>query len=128
MVLTRYNSTRGEKVDNEILGGAKMHCSVSGVTDHLAEDDPHALALARRIVDADEAIEKLQIVLPDLDTETTYNKLKSGAGFVWLRRQLTPDFTPGCKRMLISSDYYPALQRDNCKLIDWPIDTVFDAT
>jgi len=42
----------------------------------------------------------------------------------WLRRQLTPGFTPGCKRMLISSDYYPALQRDNCKLIDWPIATL----
>lgn len=42
----------------------------------------------------------------------------------WLRRQLTPDFTPGCKRTLISSDYYPALQRDNCKLIDWPIATL----
>lgn len=42
----------------------------------------------------------------------------------WLRRQLTPDFTPGCKRMLISSDYYPALQRDNCKLVDWPIATM----
>ena len=42
----------------------------------------------------------------------------------WLRRQLTPDFTPGCKRMLVSSDYYPARQRDNCKLIDWPIATL----
>ena len=42
----------------------------------------------------------------------------------WLRRQLTPDFSPGCKRMLVSSDYYPALQRDNCKLIDWPIATL----
>ncbi|EID13603.1 flavin-binding monooxygenase [Mycobacterium xenopi RIVM700367] len=42
----------------------------------------------------------------------------------WLRRQLTPDFVPGCKRMLVSSDYYPALQRDNCKLIDWPIATL----
>ena len=42
----------------------------------------------------------------------------------WLRRQLTPDFTPGCKRMLVSSDYYPALQRDNCKLVDWPIATM----
>ncbi len=42
----------------------------------------------------------------------------------WLRRQLTPDFAPGCKRMLISSDYYPALQRANCKLIDWPIATL----
>ena len=42
----------------------------------------------------------------------------------WLRRQLTPDFTPGCKRMLVSNDYYPALQRENCKLIDWPIATI----
>jgi hypothetical protein len=45
----------------------------------------------------------------------------------WLRSQLTPDFTPGCKRMLVSSDYYPALQRDNCKLIDWPIATMSPA-
>ncbi|MFN8227797.1 MAG: NAD(P)/FAD-dependent oxidoreductase [Mycobacterium sp.] len=45
----------------------------------------------------------------------------------WLRRQLTPNFTPGCKRMLVSSDYYPALQQDNCKLIDWPIATMSPA-
>lgn len=42
----------------------------------------------------------------------------------WLRRQLTPDFRAGCKRMLMSSDYYPALQQDNCKLITWPIATM----
>ncbi|MGB3707658.1 flavin-containing monooxygenase [Gordonia sp. (in: high G+C Gram-positive bacteria)] len=39
----------------------------------------------------------------------------------WLRRQLTPDFAAGCKRLLMSSDYYPALQKPNCKLITWPI-------
>ena len=44
----------------------------------------------RRIVDADEVIEKLTTVLPDLELEQTYHKLKSGAGFVWLKRQLTP--------------------------------------
>ncbi|TVP59076.1 MAG: NAD(P)/FAD-dependent oxidoreductase [Halomonadaceae bacterium] len=42
----------------------------------------------------------------------------------WLRRQLTPDFTIGCKRVLVSNDYYPALQQDNCKLITWPIDCI----
>jgi cation diffusion facilitator CzcD-associated flavoprotein CzcO len=42
----------------------------------------------------------------------------------WLRRQLTPDFRAGCKRMLMSNDYYPALQKDNCKLITWPIATI----
>ncbi|MEQ1943033.1 penicillin-binding protein 2 [Mesorhizobium sp. VNQ89] len=44
----------------------------------------------RRIVDADEVIEKLSTVLPDIDVEQTYHKLRSGAGFVWLKRQLTP--------------------------------------
>ncbi len=44
----------------------------------------------RHIVDADEAIEKLATVLPNIDYEQTYNKLRSGAGFVWLQRQLTP--------------------------------------
>ncbi len=39
----------------------------------------------------------------------------------WLRRQLTPDFRIGCKRVLMSSDFYPALQQPNCKLITWPI-------
>lgn len=42
----------------------------------------------------------------------------------WMRRQLTPDFTIGCKRVLISNDYYPALQKPNCKLIIWPIATL----
>lgn len=39
----------------------------------------------------------------------------------WTRRQLTPDFRIGCKRVLMSNDYYPALQQPNCKLITWPI-------
>jgi len=30
-----------------------------------------------------------------------------------LRAKLTPDYTPGCKRLLQSNDYYPALQRPN---------------
>lgn len=40
----------GEQVDGEALGGAVMHSRVSGVTDHLAENDAHALAITRRIV------------------------------------------------------------------------------
>ncbi len=40
----------GEVVSAEDLGGADVHCRVSGVTDHFAEDDSHALAITRRIV------------------------------------------------------------------------------
>ncbi|OZF26099.1 NAD(P)/FAD-dependent oxidoreductase [Rhodococcus sp. 14-2483-1-2] len=39
----------------------------------------------------------------------------------WLRRQLTPEFRAGCKRLLMTSAYYPALQKDNCTLVTWPI-------
>lgn len=38
-----------------------------------------------------------------------------------LRRMLTPDYRIGCKRMLISSDYYPALRRSNVELVTSPI-------
>lgn len=44
----------------------------------------------RRIVDVDDTVEKLQTVLPDLDAGQVYKKLKNGAGFVWLKRQLSP--------------------------------------
>ncbi|MBE9553489.1 MAG: methylcrotonoyl-CoA carboxylase, partial [Proteobacteria bacterium] len=39
----------GEVVTAEELGGAEVHSRISGVTDHMAEDDAHALAIARRI-------------------------------------------------------------------------------
>ena len=40
----------GEAVTAEELGGGEVHSRISGVTDHLAEDDRHALAIAREIV------------------------------------------------------------------------------
>uniref|UniRef100_A0A7N6AGT6 Methylcrotonoyl-CoA carboxylase beta chain, mitochondrial n=1 Tax=Anabas testudineus TaxID=64144 RepID=A0A7N6AGT6_ANATE len=40
----------GEEVSAEDLGGADLHCKKSGVTDHYALDDNHALHLARKTV------------------------------------------------------------------------------
>ncbi len=40
----------GEVVSTEDLGGADVHTRISGVADHLAENDAHALYIARRIV------------------------------------------------------------------------------
>ena len=40
----------GEVIDIEPLGGAEMHSRLSGVTDHMAESDEHALQITRRIV------------------------------------------------------------------------------
>src|SRR5438309_5599250 len=40
----------GEIVTAEELGGGEVHSRISGVTDHLADDDRHALAIAREII------------------------------------------------------------------------------
>lgn len=40
----------GEVVDAQDLGGATVHCELSGVTDHFAEDDQHAIEITRSIV------------------------------------------------------------------------------
>ncbi len=40
----------GEDIDAESLGGADVHCRESGVCDHYAENDTHALAIARGII------------------------------------------------------------------------------
>jgi 3-methylcrotonyl-CoA carboxylase beta subunit len=40
----------GEEVSAEDLGGADVHCRISGVADHFAQNDAHALAMARRAV------------------------------------------------------------------------------
>ena len=44
----------------------------------------------RRIVDADEVVEKLAAILPNLHWSETHKKLRLNSGFQWLRRQLTP--------------------------------------
>jgi len=44
----------------------------------------------RRIIDANETIELLSTVLPDLDRDETWRKLERKTGFAWIQRGLTP--------------------------------------
>ena len=52
--LQRYckclQAATGEDVSAEDLGGAQLHCSTSGVTDHLAESEEHAISISRSVV------------------------------------------------------------------------------
>ncbi|MGY2052312.1 carboxyl transferase domain-containing protein [Methylobacterium sp. JK268] len=52
----------GEVVTAEDLGGADVHARLSGVADHYATDDAHALAILRRIVGTLNSVKR-----PDLD-------------------------------------------------------------
>jgi 3-methylcrotonyl-CoA carboxylase beta subunit len=67
----------GEVVTAEELGGGELHARVSGVTDHLAEDDEHALEIVRGIVatlppDPAPAWEVLEAIDPVVDPGELY--------------------------------------------------------
>ena len=38
-----------------------------------------------------------------------------------LREKLVPHYEPGCKRLLLSDDYYPSLTRPNVEVVDSPV-------
>jgi len=64
----------GEIVSAEDLGGAMLHCETSGVTDHFADNDEHALAIARRVVSnlnvtKTPSVKQHEVVDPLFDTE-----------------------------------------------------------
>ncbi|MFO1328109.1 MAG: carboxyl transferase domain-containing protein [Rubrivivax sp.] len=42
----------GEDADDEELGGAQLHAEVTGLGEYLAENDAHAIAIARELIDA----------------------------------------------------------------------------
>ena len=67
----------GEIVDAETLGGGSVHSRISGVTDHLANDDAHALSIARDIVAnvnfrRDLSVVRREPVEPRYDAEDIY--------------------------------------------------------
>lgn len=102
----------GEDTNDHDLGGAEMHASVSGLVEYLAEDDVHAIALARQVVadldwnrdlartasDFDEPAfspDEIAGVVP-VDSKTPYDarelvaRLVDGARFL----EFKPDFGP----------------------------------
>src|SRR5262249_14710530 len=52
---------------------------------------PSLYAEPRRLIDVDEAVELLTADLPDIDVKELRAPLSSGAGFVWLKRAVTPE-------------------------------------
>ncbi|MDR3470425.1 MAG: penicillin-binding protein 2 [Devosia sp.] len=76
---------------------------------------PSLYAEPRRIIDVDEAVEKLRTVLPDLDAKWLRQKLSGDKGFVWIKRELTPELEdriyqlgiPGLDFLTESKRFYP---------------------
>lgn len=63
----------GEEVSAEELGGAHVHTHVSGVADHYAEDDPHALDIVREIIETLNDTVGAQRAAPSLPEDPLYD-------------------------------------------------------
>ena len=76
---------------------------------------PSLFAEPRRIIDVDEAVEKIRTVLPDLDRNWLRNRLEGNKGFGWIKRELTPAIEekimrlgiPGLDFLTESKRFYP---------------------
>jgi cell division protein FtsI (penicillin-binding protein 3) len=85
-----------EPIQSASIGGAHAVASRPNIVDRnglLLATDLNMVSLyaePRRIVDADEVVEKLAMVVPNLDWSETHRRLRSQSAFQWLRRQLTP--------------------------------------
>lgn len=66
----------GEEVSAEELGGADLHCKISGVADHYAHDDEHALHIARQIVS------NLNLPKTNSFNDTLLSTSKTSVGYV----------------------------------------------
>ncbi len=67
----------GEEVTAEELGGAVVHTGISGVADHLAENEPHAMQICRNILEfipsnESQTLEMAPIEEPAYDTGDIY--------------------------------------------------------
>ena len=90
----------GEEVDSETLGGGDLHTRVSGVADYLAENDGHALSLARGIVrhlnrDGRSRVEPSAIKDPLYPAEEIYGIVPRGLRYIYNVREVIARIVDG---------------------------------
>jgi len=92
----------GEIVSAEDLGGGDTHTRLSGVADHLADDDDHALGLARQIVSRLNWVKLGQVTMaepepPRYDAEELYGVVEADARKPYDAREIIARIVDGSK-------------------------------
>ena len=116
----------GEEVDAESLGGGEVHSRTSGVADYLAEDDAHALALAREIVAAcpvrhRPASDAQEPVPPALDPQEIYGILPADNRTPFDVREIIARLVDGSEFQEFKALYGPTLVCGFARLEGLPV-------
>lgn len=116
----------GEEVSAEELGGAEVHTSISGVADHMAENDTHAIQICRNIFESLEQKEKQFLDIapvedPAYDPEELYGiippELKRGVD----SREIIARIVDGSKFHEFKEKYGQTLVTGFAKIMGYPI-------
>ncbi|MER7617853.1 acyl-CoA carboxylase subunit beta, partial [Nonomuraea wenchangensis] len=119
----------GEEVTAEELGGGDLHARVSGVTDHLAEDDAHALAIVRDIVStlAPRAERPWPVVTPEPprhDPRDLYGIVPADTRQPYDVREVIARIVDGSRFLEFKAEYGPTLVTGFAHLHGHPVGIV----
>ena len=119
----------GEIVDAESLGGAEVHCTKSGVTDHFAMDDTHALQLAREAVtflnrQKINPLEMLESVSPAYPVEEIYGIVSKDTRYPYKVREIIARLVDGSEFHEFKARYGKTLVCGFARLHGYPVGVV----
>jgi 3-methylcrotonyl-CoA carboxylase beta subunit len=116
----------GEIITAEELGGADTHARLSGVVDHVADDDEHALAIVRRIVGhlgapPRPAIEARTPVPPAFDPAELYGLVPADVRAPYEVREVIARLVDGSVFDEFKALYGPTLVTGFAHIWGWPV-------
>ena len=116
----------GEIVTAEELGGGDLHSRVSGVTDHLARDDAHALAIVREIVGTlasrpPAPWERLQTRPPAVEPDSLLGVISSDVRRPWDIREAIARIVDGSELHEFKQLYGPTLVTGFARIHGHPV-------
>jgi len=119
----------GEEVSAEELGGADVHTRISGVADHFAESDAHALHLARRVVANLNTVKPVSLDLaapqpPLYDAEEIYGIIPSDTRKPYDVRELIARLVDGSSLDEFKPRYGTTLVTGFARLWGYPVGVV----
>lgn len=119
----------GEVVTAEELGGGDLHARRSGVTDHLAVDDGHALAIVREIVStlgprSPRPWEVSPVEEPVVDPEQLYGVLPADLRTPYDVREVVARLVDGSRFLEFKAEYGPTLVCGFARIHGHPVGVV----
>jgi len=116
----------GEVVTEEDLGGADVHCRISGVADHYAMNDEHALEMTRNIVENVSRInkyplERVQTVEPAYDPSELYGIIPADLRKPFDVREVIARIVDGSEFHEFKALYGPTLVCGFARVMGYPV-------